>query len=91
MSLINESPPASTGDGARRPADAGPRPPGPRWAGVFRRLEHRRDPTYRQVDVGLCGAICEPAEDDAALPRCPVCHPSVTEHGGAAAQPRPPG
>ncbi|ASO20999.1 hypothetical protein FHR81_001968 [Actinoalloteichus hoggarensis] len=87
MSLIDEDIPTSTDDGSRRRAAEGTRPPRRRWAGVFRRLEHRRDPTYRQVDVGVCGAICEPVEDGGALPRCPVCHPGLADHVAGMTEP----
>ncbi|AOS63903.1 hypothetical protein [Actinoalloteichus hymeniacidonis] len=81
MSLTGASG-ASNADlpGARRLTNAEQTRATPRWAGVFRRMEHVRDPAYRQVDVAICGAICEVAvEADVELPPCPVCRPEAAD------------
>ncbi|WP_075739464.1 hypothetical protein [Actinoalloteichus sp. GBA129-24] len=51
-----------------------PQPP-QRWAGRFRRLEHRRDESYQTVDVAVCGAVLVSVEEWVRLLRCPRCFP----------------
>ncbi|MBB5919769.1 hypothetical protein FHR81_000798 [Actinoalloteichus hoggarensis] len=51
-----------------------PAPP-PRWAGRFRRLEHRRDESYRSLDVAICGAALVSVQEWVRLLRCPICLP----------------
>lgn len=46
-----------------------------RWAGVFRALEHRHDPTYGSVAVAVCGAAVKLIDPAIAVERCVACFP----------------
>ncbi|ASO18696.1 hypothetical protein FHR81_000959 [Actinoalloteichus hoggarensis] len=48
-----------------------------RWAGRFRRLEHRRDVEYRSVTVAVCGAVLVSVGEWVRLPPCATCVPAV--------------
>ncbi|APU14805.1 MULTISPECIES: hypothetical protein [Actinoalloteichus] len=52
-------------------------PDNQRWAGRFRRLEHRRDDGYRSVTVAVCGAVLVPVDEWVRLLRCATCFPAV--------------
>ncbi|AOS64453.1 hypothetical protein [Actinoalloteichus hymeniacidonis] len=56
----------------RLPASA---PPIRRYAGVFRRLEHRLDPTYGSVAVAVCGAMVKRIGPADVIESCPLCFP----------------
>ncbi|ASO20235.1 hypothetical protein FHR81_000080 [Actinoalloteichus hoggarensis] len=52
-------------------------PADPRWAGRFRRMEHRRDDEYRSVTVAVCGAALVSVGEWVRLPRCSTCFPAA--------------
>ncbi|ASO21841.1 hypothetical protein FHR81_003491 [Actinoalloteichus hoggarensis] len=80
---LAENDPFSGGWG-RLPVPAAPQ----RWAGRFRRLEHRRDDTYRSLDVAVCGAALVSVQEWVRLLRCPACFPA-SEQAGSQADPAP--
>ncbi|MBB5920097.1 hypothetical protein FHR81_001127 [Actinoalloteichus hoggarensis] len=55
-------------------ARSSPEPPS-RWAGRFRRLEHRRDESYESVEVAVCGAVVVSVAEWVRLLRCATCFP----------------
>ncbi|AOS63405.1 hypothetical protein BKA25_002870 [Actinoalloteichus hymeniacidonis] len=50
-----------------------------RWAGRFRRLEHRRDEGYSSVSVAVCGAVLVPVDEWVRLLRCAQCFPKAAD------------
>ncbi|APU15194.1 hypothetical protein [Actinoalloteichus fjordicus] len=48
------------------------------WAGMFRRLRHTWDGSYRSVGVAVCGAVVVRITTELiTLNDCPACFPSA--------------